>query len=128
MEPKHHPAVPVNQTGTAEDTPPGGGTAAVAGPAEEGRHGEAGAEEAEGGVTSNNGNPTRDEIAARAQPLRRVMRDRVTPTVLAKVAAGLEAMARAGNKSAATLLDQYRRAGLLHDPGAAYPDGGSHAP
>jgi hypothetical protein len=77
---------------------------------------------------SNNENHPREEIAARAQQLRQVMRGRVTPGVLAKVAAGLEAMARAGNKSAAKLLDEYRRAGLLANPAAAYPARGSHAP
>jgi hypothetical protein len=76
---------------------------------------------------SDNENHTREEVAARAQPLRRVMRDRVTPGVLAKVAAGLEAMARAGNKSAAKMLDHYRRAGLFSDPSAADPAGESPA-
>jgi hypothetical protein len=127
MEPKHSPAVPVNRTRTAEDTPPGGGTAAVAGTAEEGRRGEAGPEEAEGGAMSDNENHTREKVAARAQQLRRVMRDRVTPAVLAKVAAGLEAMARAGSRSAAKMLDRYRRAGLLPDPPAADPAGESPA-
>jgi hypothetical protein len=77
---------------------------------------------------SNDENHTREEFAARAQQPRRVMRGCVTPEVLAKVAAGLEAMATAGNKSAATMLDKYRRAGLLPDPAAVDPAGGSPAP